>query len=96
MANYPNSKIVFYEDLCENPILEFKKLFNFAGLNWNSNIEKLIESNSRNYKKNMRKEAYTTRRNSKEMPYNWKGKITKLNMKTLKYYYMCQGKNYYF
>lgn len=41
-----NYKLVFHEQLCENPVEEFKKLYDFFDLKWEDKVEKFIQNNN--------------------------------------------------
>ena len=42
IQKYPEWKIVFYEDLCNNPVDSFRDLFDHFGLTWTSKVQKYI------------------------------------------------------
>ena len=42
VAAYPDHAIVTYEDLCLDPLGEFRRLFDFAGLTWDDPVRDLI------------------------------------------------------
>ena len=41
-----NYKIIFHEQLCENPTQEFQKLFQSLDLKWDKNVEEFIKNNN--------------------------------------------------
>ena len=42
LTDYPDHRIILYEELCADPIRVFLDLFNFSGLTWDRKIEDLI------------------------------------------------------
>ncbi len=72
-----------YEDLCINPLHEFRKLFNAIELDWDSNVEKkLIESinDKATFKDNITSDH---NRNTKEMAMVWKKRLSKNEINTV-------------
>ena len=81
LNDYPNHKIVIYEELCKDPLNTFKDFFQFSGLSWDENIENLIAKRSSGGESHG---PYSTTRNSMAMIDSWKGKISKENIERLK------------
>jgi hypothetical protein len=73
LINYPDYRIVLYEELCADPIRIFPDLFNFAGLKWDREIENLIMERSSG---GDRQNPYSTSRDSRSMVNAWKGKVS--------------------
>ena len=42
IPHYPEWKVIFYEDLCKNPLVCFYELFDHFNLNWGSKVKKFI------------------------------------------------------
>jgi hypothetical protein len=74
LQEYPNHKIVLYEDLCLDPISNFQHLFSCVGLQWDKNVEEKIASKSYSYPQD--NDPYSTARYSVQMYQSWKQKIT--------------------
>lgn len=73
-----------HEELSLNPNHEFKKVYEFCGLNFNSKIQKYIFDNTKANNKKDTKKVSNTKRDSKSIIYNWKGKISKEEMNLIK------------
>ena len=73
LLDYPDQRIVLYEELCADPIRVFPELFNFAGLTWDRKIENLIRQRSSG---GDTQNPYSTSRNSRSMINAWKGKVS--------------------
>lgn len=41
-----NYKIIFHEELCENPVLEFEKLYKYLDLKWGKKVKEFINNNN--------------------------------------------------
>lgn len=80
LTDYPDHRIVLYEELCADPTRVFPDLFNFAGLSWDREIENLImERSSGGDTQN----PYSTSRNSRSMVNAWKDKVSNEEVKRL-------------
>jgi hypothetical protein len=73
LTDYPDHRVVLYEELCADPIRVFSDLFNFAGLTWDRKIEKLVMERSSG---GDRRNPYSTSRDSRSMINAWKGKVS--------------------
>lgn len=73
ILNLENGMAVRYEDLCENPLDEYKKLFRFSGLSWDRQSEEFLNSsilgNSSNY--------YSVFKNPMHSASKWKQELEK-------------------
>lgn len=80
--------IVRIEDLCLNPIENFKKIFFWIDLEWNSKLEQKIRemTSSKNPIERTKKEAhqYHLKRDSKALVKNWKNKLCPEEQEQLK------------
>lgn len=81
LKTYDECLIVKYEDLCTDPLSVFRNLFDFAGLEWNTKIEKLIQGNT---SKGDTKKRYSISRDSKKMIRAWEGQLTEEELANLK------------
>ena len=69
----PDCRFVHFEDLCAAPLINFEKLFHFAGLEWDQNVAKWIEQHSA---AGERTDAYGIQRKSAEVAQAWRSEIT--------------------
>ena len=72
LTDYPDHRIVLYEELCADPMKIFLDLFSFAGLTWDRKIENLIRQRSSG---GDTQNPYGTSRNSRTMATAWKDKV---------------------
>ena len=82
LQEYPNHKIVLYEDLCLDPISNFQHLFSFAGLQWDKNVERKTARKS--YSSPQNNDPYSTARYSAQMYQSWKQKIAPETLDAIK------------
>jgi len=73
LQHYKDCKIVTYEDLCKNPVTAFHDLFDFAGIQWDDSIAKMIEERSAGLGDT--RQPYGTSRASAEMADKWRDSI---------------------
>lgn len=78
---YSDYRVVVYEDLCAQPLEQFRRLFEFTELKWDTNIERLIQQRSTN---GNRSETYDTSRNSLKMIAAWRSQLTAEEAETLR------------
>ena len=71
-AGLDNVIIVKYEDLCEHPEIEARKIFNHCNLPWSDNTNKFI-FNSTSYENS---NYFSIFKNSKESAYKWQKELT--------------------
>jgi hypothetical protein len=71
LEHYTDTRIVLYEDLCQDPLACFQALFDFAGLTWDANVADLIEQDTSGH----REGAYETKRHSQAMLQAWTKKL---------------------
>ncbi len=79
LKNYHDCKIIQYEDLCADPLNQFRKLFDFTELVWDNRIKDLIYNHS-SLEDN---KPYGISRRSRDMINRWQSKISKNNLKNL-------------
>lgn len=73
LANYPDHRLVTYEDLCANPIGLFQDLYDWAGLPWTESVVRKIHEKSSSAKSKPKdiENAFETNRRSSEMISSW-------------------------
>lgn len=69
-----NYKIIFHEQLCENPILEFQKLYQSLNLKWENDVEEFIKNNNKRGAG-----GYDIKRIASEEKDSWKKNGAKMN-----------------
>ena len=90
---YNNFTIVRYEDLCADPVNEYKKLFDFAQLQWNDAVEqKILE---RCNPSRINHDAYSTQRNAAYEMEKWKKEVPLEKILELKRAYLSFDPPYY-
>jgi len=72
IANYPEWKILLYEDLCENPTKIFRELFDHFNLTWTDKVQKYINQTTTEEKPG----TYSTNRITKNQADKWKSRMT--------------------
>jgi hypothetical protein len=72
LKDYPDHKVVRYEDVCSNPTEVFIDMFHFAQLNWDLFTENSVRKHSLIGDRSIH---WTTFRNSKEMIGAWRPEI---------------------
>lgn len=73
LDNYPNAKVIKHEELCEDPIVNFRDLFCSAGLEWSLRSENLIREKASG---DDQRGPYSTNRDTKTMPKAWRTQVT--------------------
>lgn len=86
VKNNKNFILVRHEDICLNPILEIEKIFNLCNLDFSQNVKKIIldYTGDKNVKDTNIKNK--TKRDSKEIINSWKKKLSKDDIKKIKYF----------
>lgn len=74
LVKHCNYKIVFYEDLCLDPISGFQHIFSHTGLQWNKEVKENIDYKS--FSSPQYKDPYSTVRYSSKMVRSWRQEIT--------------------
>jgi hypothetical protein len=46
LRDYPEHRVLLYEELCAAPVEHFRRLFDFAGLTWEAQVEKRAQARS--------------------------------------------------
>lgn len=82
LRDYPDHKLIRYEDLCQEPITMFKDLFGYAGFEWDAEIERLIVARSSGAA-SQTQHAYSTARDSRQMTAAWKRKVSAADLREL-------------
>ncbi len=93
MRNYKKFHIIEYEHLCMEPISVFKKLYEFAALEWDDAVEQHILKRSQTRAPNTR--YFSTQRNSLHEMQKWKHEIPPENILQLKKAYLSFNPPYY-
>lgn len=72
-----------YEDICENPIGEFKKLFKKINLEWNSKVENKLISSTKSISTFSDNITTELKRDTTKMKNIWKDRLTDEDQKTI-------------
>lgn len=94
LREYPEKKIVKYEDLCSDPMGTFRGLFSFTSLNWSSEIEELVMALSTS-REPYAAGQYGVHRNSRTLIKRWKIEIPKEEIRRIKESYLFFDPPYY-
>lgn len=86
LASYPDHYTVRYEDICAAPEAEFRRLFEFAGLQWDETISARINERS-SQTANEDTRAFSTVRNSASMVDTWRRKVAPDDLRQLEVIY---------
>lgn len=84
-----NYHIIFHEELCENPIFEFEKLFKVLDLNWDKKVETFINDN------NTAGEGFDIKRNASQIKNQWKKNWTNEQLEEIKNGYLIFPNKFY-
>ena len=84
-----NYKIILHEELCENPVFEFEKLFKTLDLKWDKKVEKFINDN------NTKGEGFDIKRNVAQIKDEWKRVWTKEDLEEIKKGYLIFPNKFY-
>lgn len=95
LRGYSDYRVVLYENLCVAPSKTFCDLFEFAGLRWNTKIEKLIEIKSKQNPVSKNGSPFTTTRDSQSMINAWKHQISAKNLHQLQEAYLSYNVHLY-
>ena len=79
LSRYGPHKLVFYEDLCAEPIAVFRRLCQFADLTWDARLEDFVRRKSSG-----QVEGSKTSRDSRQMIDAWRGAITAAELADLR------------
>jgi hypothetical protein len=74
LQTYPLQRVVQYEDLCTDPIGQFRALVDFAQLTWDQGLERHVQTHSEG---GDRTQPYSTMRNSRSMIGAWRSEVTR-------------------
>ncbi len=90
LANYPDKRLIVYEQLCLDPIDSFRDLFAWSGLPWSEDVEHKILEKSGLGESQIAKtnNNYDTARNSIEMINSWRSKLSKQQISRLRDTYL--------
>jgi hypothetical protein len=78
--NYPEWKLVRYEDLCTDPIGQFRSLYKSYGLSWSDRIENWIRITTEQEKPG----HYSTSRVTSRQIDSWRGKLDEGEIKQIR------------
>ena len=73
LHGYPDHCVVRYEDLCLDPLGEFRSLFAFAGLDWGPEARRAVEARRAG---GDRAATFDTHRDSRQMADSWRGALS--------------------
>lgn len=80
LAEHSDANIIYYEDLCTNPLVRFQTLFNSLSLKWNKNVEQYIVDHTTKHVPG----TYTVSRVTAEQPFKWKKHLTGSQVQTVR------------
>jgi hypothetical protein len=81
LQNHPNWMIIRHEDLCEDPVKQFKKLYKTLDLKWTSNVKQFIKDS------NAPGKGYKTNRIAKEEINKYKTLLSKEQIQKIREIY---------
>ncbi len=90
IQDYKDSMVVRYEDICINPVDEFRQLFDYCGLEWENGLQEKI-LNMSNPMKIQPGDSEGNVRNSLEMINKWRSDIPRDNIEEIKTAYLSQN-----
>ncbi len=82
VAAHDDSLIVAYEDLCLNPVANYKTLFELCGLRWDARVATLVSASSSSNARSA--DAYSTMRDSLRMVDVWRQRIDQHSLRRLR------------
>lgn len=82
-------KIIFHEEICENPVNEFQKLYQFLELKWEKEVKDFINNN------NKRGDRFEIKRIASEQKDNWKRLWTKEELREIEKGYSIFSNEFY-
>ncbi|XP_071110259.1 carbohydrate sulfotransferase 3-like [Haliotis cracherodii] len=82
MTSPKSIKILFYEDLCQNPSTEVKELYKFVGLNYTKHTERSVRKLT-SASKDGRCLICTVRKSSRKASEKWRGHISMRHVKII-------------
>ncbi|MDY6973835.1 MAG: sulfotransferase domain-containing protein, partial [Thermodesulfobacteriota bacterium] len=80
LAEHSDANIIYYEDLCTNPLDRFQKLFDSIGLKWSKSVEKYIVANTTKHVQG----TYAVSRVTVEQAFKWKKRLTASHAHTVR------------
>jgi hypothetical protein len=94
LSHYQDHQVVRYEDLCHDPVAVFRRLYEFAGLEWHKSVEAEVIAQSHVHEQD-RFATYDTYRNSRAMPGAWKSELSDQALAELREGFLSRGLPYY-
>lgn len=94
LKDHGDYKIIKYEDVCSNPLETFRQLYRFAELEWDSDVEELIVSQSTSEESSVTGE-YGEKRNSGSIVNKWKKEMGQNEIDELRAAYTACDPSYY-
>ena len=73
LRDYPDHRVVCYEDLCLDATTTFRDLFAFARLEWDDDVRQAVEARGAG---GDRAATFGTRRDSRRMADSWRGELS--------------------
>lgn len=92
LEHYRDCRVIVYEELCTDPMLHFRSLYEFAGLCWTTAVEELIQAHS---SKDDSDNPYGTYRNSQSKANAWVDKISSEALTAVKEGYLAGSSPWY-
>jgi len=80
IPNYPEWKIIFYEDICKNPLSCFRQLFHHFCLDWSGRVEKFIEQTTTKEKPG----TYSISRTTGKQINKWKSEMSRFEIEQVR------------
>ena len=94
LDQWPDHMVVRYEDLCADPIAQFRRLCAFAQLDWTYHVEEAVRLQSGVHEHD-RSDAYGTIRNSRRMADAWRRELEPAEIEAVKRAYLHYLPPYY-
>jgi hypothetical protein len=94
LREWPEHSIVTYEELCADPVAHFRRLCDFAGLDWNDGMQALIERQGVGGEAD-RADSYSTIRPTRRMPHLWRSELAPIEIAELKKGYLSHEPAFY-
>jgi len=82
LSRHAEWQVVFYKDLCANPVAEFQRLFRHFGLLWTKAMEQYVIERSTGHTSGL----YSVRRNSVQQIDKWKQSMTSADVNAVRHY----------
>lgn len=94
LAGYDRHHVVRYEDLCADPVGQFRRLYDFAELPWQADVAAAIEEQT-SVDDHNRFESFSLYRNSKAMAESWRTDVEEAARDDMKSAFLHYGLPHY-